>query len=152
MYFVFFLIFFNKKISDDSILLTQKERCPKRYLNLFFDGHFFRGLSQWRLQQGCRRLSFVLDLSEQMCTFVLHGLAWVVRLMGCCMIFQCMIICCLLKSFSNCHSVCHPNNNIYTPFQQFCSGSNHGSPVFISFKYPVVNSPTHSLSHWIISC
>ena len=37
---------FDKKISGDSIPLTQKERCPKRYSNLFFEGCFFcRGLS-----------------------------------------------------------------------------------------------------------
>ena len=34
--YLFFLIFCIKKISGDSIPLTQKERCPKRYPNLFF--------------------------------------------------------------------------------------------------------------------
>ena len=34
--YLFFLIFCIKKISGDSIPLTQKERCPKMYLNLFF--------------------------------------------------------------------------------------------------------------------
>ena len=44
MYLVFlilFIYFFYKKIRGDSIPLTQKERCPKKYLNLFFEGHFF---------------------------------------------------------------------------------------------------------------
>ena len=68
-----------------------------------------------------------------------------------------MIICCLyclLKSFPNCHSVCNPNNNVCTPFQQFCGSSNHGSLVFIRFKYPVANSPTHSpkpLDHFLLT-
>ena len=31
-------------MSGDSTPLNQKERCPKRYPNLFFEGHF-RGLS-----------------------------------------------------------------------------------------------------------
>ena len=52
---------------------------------------------------------------------------------------------CLLKSFPNWHSVCHPNKYVCTPFQQLVGGSNHGSSVFIRFRYPVANSPTHSL-------
>ena len=95
-------------------------------------------------------LSFVLNLSDQICTFVLHDFAWYsclfvyLCLMGCCMIFCCMICCCLyclLKAFPNCHSVCHPNN-MYAPLSTTCGGSNHGSPVFIRFGYLVVNSPT----------
>ena len=42
IYFSYFLL---KKISGNSIPLTQKERCPKRYPNLFFKGCFCRGLS-----------------------------------------------------------------------------------------------------------
>ena len=34
--YLFFLFFVLKKISGDSIPLTQKEMCPKMYLNLFF--------------------------------------------------------------------------------------------------------------------
>ena len=60
-------------------------------------------------------------------------------------IFLYDILYCLLKSFPNCHSVCHPNKYVCTPFQQLVGGSNHGSPVFIRFGYPVANSPTHSL-------
>ena len=60
----------------------------------------------------------------------------------------CYMICCclycLLKAFPNCHSVCHPNN-MYAPLSTTGGGSNHGSSVFIRFRYPVVNSPTHSL-------
>ena len=60
----------------------------------------------------------------------------------------CYMICCclycLLKAFPNYHSVCHPNN-MYAPLSTTGGGSNHGSPVFIRFRYPVVNSPTHSL-------
>ena len=41
MYLFFLIFFFNKKITVDSIPLTQKEWCPKRYPNLFFEGHFF---------------------------------------------------------------------------------------------------------------
>ena len=65
----------------------------------------------------------------------------------CGLIFCCMICCCLhclLKVFPNYHSVCHPNN-IYAPLSTTCGGSNHESPVFIRFGYPVANSPTHSL-------
>ena len=67
-------------------------------------------------------LSFVLDLSDQICTFVLHDFAWYsclfvyLCLMGCCMI--CCCLCCLLKVFPNFHSVCHSNNNVCTTFQQ----------------------------------
>ena len=32
-----FFFFLYKKISGDSTLLTQKERCPKKYPNLFFE-------------------------------------------------------------------------------------------------------------------
>ena len=44
--FFFFLIFLHKNISGDFIPLTQKQKFPKRYTNLFFEGHFFQGLSQ----------------------------------------------------------------------------------------------------------
>ena len=127
MYLVFLIFCIKKKKSGNSIPLTQKERCPKRYPNLFFEGHFFQGLSQWQLCWGCRGLSFVLDLSDQICTFVLHDLAWYsclfvyLCLMGCCMIFWWMVfscLYCLLKAFLNYHSVCHSNNNVCTTFQQ----------------------------------
>ena len=59
------------------------------------------------------------------------------------MIFCCVH--CLLKAFPNYHSVYHPNNNMYAPLSTTCGGSNHGSPVFIRFMYPVANSPTNSL-------
>ena len=36
-----FLIFCIEKITGDSIPLTQKERFPKRYPNICFEGHFF---------------------------------------------------------------------------------------------------------------
>ena len=83
----------------------------------------FGGLSQWRLCWGCQVLRFVLDLSDQMCTPFLHGLAWYcclfvyLWLMRCCTIFWCMIICCLfclLKSFPNYH-VCVIQTNMYAP-------------------------------------
>ena len=40
--YLFFLIFLYKKISDNSILLTQKESCPKKHskISLFFRGNF----------------------------------------------------------------------------------------------------------------
>ena len=50
--FSFSYFFFIEKISGDSILLTQKERCPKRYPNLFLRDSFCRGLSQWRFRWG----------------------------------------------------------------------------------------------------
>ena len=34
---------------------------------------------------------------------------------------------------------------MYAPLSTTGGGSNHGSSVFIRFRYPVVNSPTHSL-------
>ena len=37
---MYLFIFLYKKINGDSIPLTQKERCPKRYPNLFFEGCF----------------------------------------------------------------------------------------------------------------
>ena len=108
----------------------------------------FPSLSQWRLCWGCRGLSFVLDLSDQICTLVLHVLAWYcclfvyLYLLRCCMIFCCVY--CLLKTFPNYHSVCH-QNNMYAPLSTTCGGSNHGSSIFIRFGYLVVNSRTHSL-------
>ena len=128
-----------------------KRRCALKCTWIsFFEGHFFRGLSQWRLHWGCRGLSFILDLSDQMCTFILHDkvVCLFIYVWWDVVWFWCSIICCLyflLKAFPNCHSLCHPNNNVCTPFQQFCGGSNHGSLVFIRFGCPVANSPTHSL-------
>ena len=93
----------------------------------FLRDAFSQGLSQLWLRWGCRGLSFILDLSDQICTFVLHDFAWYsclfvyLCLMGCCRIFCCMIcccLCCLLKVFPNFHSVCHSNNNVCTTFQQ----------------------------------
>ena len=52
VYLAFLIFFFIEKISGDSILLTQKERCPKRYPNLFLRDSFCRGLSQWRFRWG----------------------------------------------------------------------------------------------------
>ena len=86
-----------------------------------------RGLSKWQLRWGCRRLSFVLVLSDQMCTPILHGLAWYcclfvyLWLMRYCIIFWCMVFCCLyclLEYFPNYHSVCHPNKYVCTTCQQ----------------------------------
>ena len=60
--------------------------------------------------------------------------------------------CWLLKAFPNCHCVCHQITNMYAPISTSC-GSNHGSLVFIRFRYPVVNSPTHSpksLDHFLL--
>ena len=154
-----------KKISGDYISLTQKERCLKSTLQNL---SFLKGTQFWCSLTVATPLgiywglSFVLNLSDQICTFVLHDFAWYsclfvyLCLMGCCIILWCMIFCCLfwlLKSFANCHTVCHPNNNVCTPFQQFCGGSNHGSHVFIRFGYLVANSPTHSpksLDHFLL--
>ena len=41
LYISSFSYFLYKKITGDSTPLTQKERCPKRYPNLFFKGHSF---------------------------------------------------------------------------------------------------------------
>ena len=73
------------------------------------------------------------------CLFMFDGMLNDILERGICCLY------CLLKAFPNCHSVCHSNNNVCTPFQQFCGGSNHRSPIFIRFGYPVANSPTHSL-------
>ena len=73
------------------------------------------------------------------CLFMFDGMLNDILERGICCLY------CLLKAFPNCHSVCHSNNNVCTPFQQFCGGSNHRSPIFIRFRYPVANSPTHSL-------
>ena len=95
-------------------------------ISLFLRGNF-PGLLQWQLHCGCQGLSFVLELSDQMCNPNLLGLAWYyclfvyLWLMRCRIIFWCMEFCCLyclLKSFRNCHSACHLNNNVCTPFQQ----------------------------------
>ena len=73
------------------------------------------------------------------CLFMFNGMLYDILVYGICGLY------CLLKSFPNRHCACHSNNNVCTSFQQFCSGSNHGSPVFIRFRYLVANSPTHSL-------
>ena len=39
--------------------------------------------------------------------------------------------------------VCHQTTVMHAPISKF-GGSNHGSPVFIRFRYPMVNSSTHS--------
>ena len=60
------------------------------------------------------------------CMILLFIYLWLLRF---CMILCCMIFCfvyCLLKAFPNCHSVCHPNNNMYTPLSTTCGGTNHG--------------------------
>ena len=59
----FFLFFLYKKISGDSIPLTQKERCPKRYPNLFFEGHFRQGLSHYDvIRMGPQTLQGLCDI------------------------------------------------------------------------------------------
>ena len=127
----------------------------------FLRDAFRQGLSQWRLHWGCRGLSFVLDLSDQIYTFVLHGLAWYcwlfvyLCLMRCCIYFCCMIFCCLyclLKAFLNCHCVCHSNNNVCTPFIQFVvvvtmdHRSSLDSGTLGRIRQLIAQS------HWIISC
>ena len=82
------------------------------------------------------------------CLLVFDGMLCDILVYGICHLY------CQLKSFPNYHCVCHPNNNVCTPFQQFCSGSNHGSLVFIRFGYQVANSPTHSpksLDHFLLT-
>ena len=86
----------------------------------------------------------------------LHGLAWYcclfvyLCLMRYCMIFFCLY--CLLKSFPNCHCVCHPNN-MYAPlFNNFVVvvTMDHRSSLNSDIEWR-----THQLiaqSHWIISC
>ena len=123
-------------------------------------GANFGSLSQWWLHWGCRGLSFVLHLCDQLCTPILHGLAWYcclfvyLWLMRCCIIFYSMVFCCLyclLKSFLNSHSVCHPNKYVCTPFQQFVVvvTMDHRSSLDFGTQWW-----THQLiaySHWIIS-
>ena len=98
MYFVFsfFLIFLYKKNKWRlHTTYPKREVSFKAPKNLFFESHFCN-LSQWWLHWGCRGLSFVLDLSDQICTLVLHGLPWYFFLFVylCCMIFCCIIFCC----------------------------------------------------------
>ena len=81
----------------------------------------------------------VLNDIVVVCLFMFDGMLNDILVHGICCLYY------LLKIFPNCQCVCHSNNNVRTPFQQFCGGSNHGSPVFIRFGYPVANSPTHSL-------
>ena len=120
---------------------------------LFWGTHFSKSLTV-ATPLGMLRAKLHIKLKWQICTFVLHGLAWYcclfvyLWLLRCCMILCCMIFCCvycLLKTLPNCHGVCHPNNNMYAPLSTTYGGSKHGSPVFIRFVYPVANSPTHSL-------
>ena len=55
-----------------------------------------------------------------------------------CMIFYLKMPCWLLKAFPNCHSCAIKTTNMHVPISTY-GGSNHRSPVFIRFRYPVVN-------------
>ena len=48
---IYFSYFFYEKISGDFIPLTQKERCSKRYSNIFFEEHFFFEVSHRYLER-----------------------------------------------------------------------------------------------------
>ena len=139
-----------KKINGDSTPLIQKERCPKKAprKSLFWE-HL------------CWSLTVATPL--RMSRAKLHvRLKWPIIYHCLCMVLHDIVVClfiyvlrywmrfccfyCLIRAFPNCYSVCHQNNKyVCTPFNKQCGGSNHGSPVFIRFKYPVANSPTHSL-------
>ena len=61
--------------------------------------------------------------------------------------------CWLFIAFPNVHCICHETTIMHEPISK-SSGSNYGSPVFIDFGYPVVNSPTHgpeSLDHFLLT-
>ena len=61
--------------------------------------------------------------------------------------------CCLFIAFPNSHCVCHETTIMHEPISKF-GDSNHGSPVFLRFGYPVVNSLTHSpksLDHFLLT-
>ena len=160
VFFFHFFLFFCKKNKWRLQTTYPKRDVPWRITqkSLFWEASLiFGGLLQWRLHWGCQGLSFVLDLSDQICTLVLLGLTWY----GCmfvylCLLRYCMIFCCvhcLLKAFPNCYNVWH-QNKMYAPLSTICGGSNRGSPVFIRFGYLVANSPTHSLkslNHFLLT-
>ena len=115
--YLFFLIFFFCIKKNKWRLQTIK--VPE---SLFWGTHFSKSLTV-ATSLGILRAKLHIKLKWQICTFVLHGLAWYcclfvyLCLMRCCIYFCCMIFCCLyclLKYFPNCHSVWHPNN-IYAP-------------------------------------
>ena len=66
---------------------------------------------------------------------------------SCLFVYLCLMGCCILFLLYGIllFVLCHSNNNVCTSFQKFCGGSNHGSPFFIKFGYPMANSPTYSL-------
>ena len=157
MYFLYlvFLIFCIKNKWQLHITYPKREVSLKALKNpffFFFLEALFRSLTV-ATPLGMLRAKFRVRLKwPNTYPCFLHSFAWYcclfvyLYLLRCCMIFCCMICCCLyclLKAFLNCHSVCHPNN-MYAPFSTIC-GSNHGSPVFIRFRYPMVSSPTNSL-------
>ena len=76
MFLVFLIFYLKKKKAVTPYHLPKKRGALKSTPKIsFLRDTFFRGLSQWQLRWGCRGLSFVLDLSDQICTYVLHGLA-----------------------------------------------------------------------------
>ena len=94
------------------------QKVPK---SLFWGTH----LSQWRLHQGWAKLCIRLKWPNMYFCFCM-----VLRDIVVCLfiyvwwdvVFWCMIFCFLFwlfKSFPNYHSVCHPNNNACTPFNNF---------------------------------
>ena len=125
LYIFIFSYFFalKKKINGDSTPLTQKREVSQKVPeSLFWGTHFSKSLTM-ATPLGMLRAKLHIKLKWQICTFVLHGLAWYcclfvyLCLMRCCIYFCCMIFCCLyclLKYFPNCHSVWHPNN-MYAP-------------------------------------
>ena len=96
---------------------------------------------------GKRGLSFTLDFKwpiKYPCVCMMFFVRLVLLMSAYCfynILFE--MPCWLLKAFPNCHCVCHQITNMYAPISTSC-GSNHGSLVFIRFRYPVVNSPPHS--------
>ena len=119
--YLFFLIFLYKKVATPHHLPKKKGALKSTQIS-FFERHQVCSPSQWWLRWECRELSFVLDLNDQMCTLVF---AWscmilLLFLFFFCLLRYCMIFCCmycLLRTFLNCHSVCHQNNKyVCTPF------------------------------------
>ena len=132
-----------KRISGDSTPLTEKERYPKRYLDLFFEGHLFLRSRIVATPLGMSRAKFCIRLkwpNVYLCFAWSCCLFVYLCLMGCCMIFWCIIICCLyclLKSFPNCHSVCHLMANSPT----------HSLKSLNHFQLTVKDKPCRSNQH-----
>ena len=153
--YLVFLIFCMKKISGDSTSLTQKERYPKRNPNLFFWEALLRSLTvATPLEMSRAKFRIRLKWPNMYLCFAWYSFCLFIYVWWdvlWCLMYGICCLYCLLKSFPNYHSVCHPNNNVCTPFNIFVVvvTMDHRSSLDSGtqwWTYQLI-----AQSHWIIS-